>query len=130
MFLIPKSMFNDYDITNFLVNNQICRIGLCCVFLLFYVLCMCSCVFTVLYCLIVFFSLSQGRCKCWQQPFYIPVLGSHVCHYCFIMVARWNRADHYIFILFLSSSFFFFIPRLISAVEDWMSTILPHIMWP
>ena len=30
------------------------------------------------------YSLSQGRCKCWQQPFYTPVLGSHVCHYCFI----------------------------------------------
>ena len=28
----------------------------------------------------------------------------------------------------LSSSFFF--PRLISAVGDWMSTILPHVVWP
>jgi len=28
---------------------------------------------------------------------------------------------------YLSSSFF---PRLISAVADWMSTILPHMMWP
>ena len=28
---------------------------------------------------------------------------------------------------FLSS---FFIPRLFSAVADWMSTILPHMMWP
>jgi len=27
------------------------------------------------------------------------------------------------------SSFFFF-PRLISAVADWMSTILPHTVWP
>ena len=32
----------------------------------------------------------------------------------------------YIFILFLSSSFF---PRLISAVGDWMSTILRHMVW-
>ena len=48
-----------------------------------------------------------------------------------IMVALCNRADHYIFILFLllSSSFFFF-PRLISAVGDWMFTILWHIVWP
>jgi len=42
-----------------------------------------------------------------------------------IMVALCNRADHYIFILFLS--FFFllllFFPRLISAVGDWMFTI-------
>ena len=30
---------------------------------------------------------------------------------------------------FLSSSFFFFFPRLFSAVADWMSTILPHMMW-
>ena len=39
------------------------------------------------------------------------------------MVALWNRADNYIFILwFLSSSSIFF-PRLISAVAHWMSTI-------
>ena len=33
---------------------------------------------------------------------------------------------------FLSSSIFylFFIPRLISAVADWMSTILLHMVWP
>jgi len=24
----------------------------------------------------------------------------------------------------------FFFPRLISAVADWMSTILPHMIWP
>jgi len=50
-----------------------------------------------------------------------------------IMVALCNRADHYIFALwFLSSSsfFFFFFPRLISAAVDWMSTILPHMVWP
>jgi len=41
------------------------------------------------------------------------------------MVALWNRADHYIFILwFLLSSVFF--PRLISAVAEWMSAILAH----
>ena len=28
------------------------------------------------------------------------------------------------------SSSFFFIPRLISAVGNWMSTILPHMVWP
>jgi len=32
----------------------------------------------------------------------------------------------YIFILFLS----FLFPRLISAVGDWMSAILPHMVWP
>ena len=48
-----------------------------------------------------------------------------------IMVALWNRADHYIFalwfLLLLLSSFF---PRLISAVADWMSAILLHMVWP
>ena len=42
-----------------------------------------------------------------------------------------NGAGHYIFALWflsiLSSSYF---PRLISAVGDWMSTILPHVVWP
>ena len=44
------------------------------------------------------------------------------------------RADHYIFILWftcfylLSSSIFF--PRLISAVAEWMSNILLHMVWP
>jgi len=45
-----------------------------------------------------------------------------------VMVALWNRADHYIFILFLSS--FFISSPIISAVGDWMSTILPHMVWP
>jgi len=53
-----------------------------------------------------------------------------------IMVALWNRADHYIFalrFLLLSSFFFllsFFFPGLISAVADWVSAILPHMVWP
>jgi len=50
----------------------------------------------------------------------------------FVMVALWNRADHYIFALWLLLSFFllFLFPRLISAVADWMSAILPHMVWP
>jgi len=44
----------------------------------------------------------------------------------FFMVALCNRADH---IYFHPVSFFFFFPRLISAVEDWMSTILRHMVW-
>jgi len=51
-----------------------------------------------------------------------------LAHILVIMVALWNRADHYIFAMWFVSSFFFF-PRLISAVGDWMSTILPHIVW-
>jgi len=44
------------------------------------------------------------------------------------MVALCNRAERYIFAFcFYLSSFF---PRLISAVADWMSTILLHMVWP
>jgi len=53
--------------------------------------------------------------------------------YLLIMVALCNMADHYIFmmwfvvvVLLLLLSFF---PRLISAVGDWMSTILRHMVW-
>ena len=35
-----------------------------------------------------------------------------------------------IFMLFLSFFLLFLFPRLISAVGDWMSTILPHMVWP
>jgi len=38
--------------------------------------------------------------------------------------------SHYIFALWLLSFFLsFFIPRLISAAGDWMSTILAHMVW-
>ena len=51
-----------------------------------------------------------------------------------VMVALCNRADHYIFILWFvlssSSSSSFFFPRLISVAADWMSAILPHMVWP
>ena len=46
------------------------------------------------------------------------------------MVALCNRADHYIFALWFLSIYLSFFPRLISAVGDWMSTILPHVVWP
>jgi len=41
------------------------------------------------------------------------------------MVALWNRADHYIFILWFLSIFYlsiFFFPRLISAAAHWVTT--------
>jgi len=49
------------------------------------------------------------------------------------MAALRSRCGRYIFALwFLLSSFFFLkkFPRLISTVADWMSTILPHMVWP
>jgi len=46
----------------------------------------------------------------------------------FFMVALWNRAYHYILMLwFVLLSFFL---RLILAAADWMSAILPHMVWP
>ena len=51
-----------------------------------------------------------------------------------IMTALWNTAGHYILVLWFHSFFFLllssFYPRLISAVADWMSTILLHMVWP
>ena len=47
-----------------------------------------------------------------------------------IMAALWNRAGYYIYALwFLLLSIFFF-SCLFSAVADWMSTILLHIVSP
>jgi len=46
-----------------------------------------------------------------------------------VMAALWNRVGHYIFITWFLLSFYLSsdsFPRLISAVPDWMSTILPH----
>jgi len=45
-----------------------------------------------------------------------------------LMAALWNRAGHYIFVLwFLLLSF---LSPIFSAVADWMSNILPHMVWP
>jgi len=48
----------------------------------------------------------------------------------FFMAALRNTCGHYIFILWFLLSSFFFYPRVISAVADWMSTILAHVVWP
>jgi len=46
------------------------------------------------------------------------------------MAALWNRAGHYIFCFVVSIFLSFYLFRLISVVGDWMSTILPHMVWP
>jgi len=46
-----------------------------------------------------------------------------------VMAARWNRAGHYIFALWFLLLLSFF-PRLISAITDWRSAILRHMVWP
>jgi len=50
-----------------------------------------------------------------------------------VMAALSSRCGHYIFCpvvssVFLSSSIFF--PHLFTAVADWMSAILLHMVWP
>ena len=51
------------------------------------------------------------------------------CSY-FIIATLRSRCGRYIFVLwFLLSSFFPF-PRLISVFAEWMTAILPHVMWP
>ena len=44
------------------------------------------------------------------------------------MAALCNRAGHVYFHPVVCCSSFF--SRLISAIADWMSTILPHMVWP
>jgi len=43
--------------------------------------------------------------------------------------SRWASAHISSFVMFLLLLLSFF-PRLMSAVADWMSTILPHMVWP
>ena len=78
-------------------------------------------------------SLSKSRCRhrAWDFRRHRPN-GTRFFWQLF-MVALWNKAEHYIFVLwFLSFSSFFLLsfPHLISAVTDWMSAILPHMVWP
>jgi len=44
------------------------------------------------------------------------------------MATLCSRCGHYIFALWFLLSFYLFFPRLISAVTDWMSTILPALV--
>jgi len=50
-----------------------------------------------------------------------------VWHHIPVMAVLWNRAGHYIFALWFLLSIF--VPRVFSAVADWMSAILPHMVW-
>jgi len=75
-----------------------------------------------------FAALNRGRhlCSAWRPSRWAL---AHIL----VMAAMHSRCGHYIFALWflLSSSFFLsFFPRLISAVGYWMSTILPHMVWP
>jgi len=70
-------------------------------------------------------SARQPIFAAWDKE--IPQGGHHVvlpCHT--IMAALCNYIFVLWFLLLLSSSF----PRLFSAVADWMSTIVLHMVWP
>jgi len=59
--------------------------------------------------------------------------GHYIFALWFVTAALCDRAGHIYFHPVLSSFFllsFFFSSPIISAVGDWMSTILPHMMWP
>jgi len=68
------------------------------------------------------------------------VINNHVSNtshlsslYALVMAALWNRAGHYIFMLWFLSSIFYLLfssPNLSAAVGDWTSTILRHMVWP
>jgi len=62
-------------------------------------------------------QLKRLGCRTETRPRYMSI----------VMVALWNRADHYIFILWFLLLLLLF-PRLISAAADWMSAILPHMV--
>ena len=54
---------------------------------------------------------------------YCDIIG--ISHLNAITATLHGRCGHYIFVMFV-----LFFPRLISAVTDWMSTILLHMAWP
>jgi len=66
---------------------------------------------------------------CWTNFHRMLVTGGHKIIHCtvlwhcawnVVMATLWNRAGHYIFVLwFLSSFFYLFFPRLISSAADW-----------
>jgi len=49
---------------------------------------------------------------------------------CFFMAALHSRCGHYIFALWFLSFFPSLFPCLMSAAADWISTILPRMVWP
>ena len=65
----------------------------------------------------------------WQQ---YSLMSYYFDHLLVIMAALRNRGGPLYFCPVVSIFYllFFFIPRLISAAADWMSTILLHMVWP
>jgi len=76
-------------------------------------------------------------CLCWalllkyckEYNIYCMSFALHTSLQCVFLAAMWNRAGHYIFALWLYLSSSSFLPRLISAIADWMYAILAHMVW-
>jgi len=64
----------------------------------------------------------------WKTREKAYVWKAKLCTSCVVMATLRSRCRHYILQLWFLSYFFF--PHLFSAVGYWMSTILPHMMWP
>jgi len=84
-----------------------------------------------------FVALNRGRPSRWASA-HVPVMAalrSRCGHYilsCFLW-SPYGIGQAIIFLpcsFCLSSIFFLFFPRLISAVADWMSAILAYMVWP
>ena len=72
-------------------------------------------------------DISQTLRRWTEGATYVREGGHHVGHWTtFLFIC--NRAGHIYFHAVVSS--YFFPHRIISAVGDWMSTILPHMVWP
>jgi len=73
------------------------------------------------------------QCNCFSQPIFMHFwLHWFVIYVLFNLWSPYGIGRQYIFsccgLFFFLLSFFF--PRLISAAADWMSAILPHMVWP
>jgi len=60
----------------------------------------------------------------------VSVTSSHIQRFFMAQLPYVIGQAIYIFILSFVLLLSFFFPRLISAVGDWMSAILPHTVWP
>ena len=69
------------------------------------------------------YAHGSQRCRRFVAPFHLPLVRPpHLT-----MAALRSRCGHYVFALWFLLSFF---PRLISAITDWMSAVLTHMVWP
>jgi len=69
-------------------------------------------------------SIHEKKCSC---VIYIVLIMAAVCNRGAIIFLP---CGFFYLLLSFFLSFYLFFPRLISAIADWMSTILLHVVWP